>query len=285
MTQTSLGDVLRSWRQRVDPTDVGLPTGRGERRTPGLRREELAWLAGVSPDYVKRLEQNRAHPSIDVVRALARALRTTREEHDLLARLAGHASPPGALVPQHIPPGVQRLADRLGDVPMAIYDATWTLLTANRPWAALLGDPDRPKGRARNLAWQHFTGADTPVRHINLDRTERTLVADLRDATLRYPTDPDLSAMVGALRRVSSRFAELWEQPTVGHHGGQRKPIDHALVGEITLDCDVFTVHDADLRIVLFTAAPSTPDADKLAVLNVVGLQDMTVDEPASPRD
>lgn len=265
----------------MSPADVGLPAGRGERRTPGLRREELAWLAGVSPDYVKRLEQDRAHPSIDVVRALARALRVTREEHDLLARLAGHASPPGGRVPQHITPGVQRLADRLTDVPVAIFDVTWTLLTANRSWAALFGDPDAARGRARNLAWQHFTGADTHVRHVDLERTEHSLAADLRDATLRYPADPDLTAMVGALRQISSRFAELWEQPTVARHGGQRKPIRNAAVGELILDCDVLAVHDAELRLVMFTAAPSTPDAEKLAVLNVVGLQNMSVAEPA----
>jgi hypothetical protein len=230
----------------------------------------------VSPDYVKRLEQDRAHPSIGVVRALARALRVTRDEYEMLARLAGHAAPPGGLVPRHLTPGVQRLADRLADVPLAIYDVTWTLLTANRSWAALFGDPDVAKGRARNLVWQHFTGADTPVRHTDLDRHERSFAADLRDAAARYPQDPELTAMVAALRRSSSRFAELWEQPAVSRHGGVRKQISNAVVGELTLDCDVLTVHDAELRLVVFTAAPSTPDADKLAVLNVVGLQNMT---------
>ncbi len=281
MTHMSLGSAIRAWRQRVDPADVGLPTGRGERRTPGLRREELAWLAGVSPDYVKRLEQDRAHPSSDVVRALARALRVTREEHDLLARLAGHAAAPGGRVPRHITPGVQRMVDRLGDVPLAIHDATWTLLAANPPWSALFDDPDAAVGRARNLVWQHFTGAAGPVRHSDLDRHERSLVADLRDAAVRYPKDPELTAMIGALLGTSDRFAALWEQPTVARHGGQRKTITSRVVGEITLDCDVLTVHDADLRILVFTAAPRTPDADKLDVLTVVGLQDLTAHDPA----
>ena len=279
MTQTSLGAMIRAWRQRVNPADVGLPGGRGERRTPGLRREELAWLAGVSPDYVKRVEQGRAHPSSDVVRALARALRVTREEYDLLARLAGHASSTGARVPQHITPGVQRMADRLGDVPLAIYDVTWTLLTANPPWSGLFGDPDAAQGRARNLVWLHFTGAVSGVRHTDLDRHESSLVADLRDAAVRYPKDPELAAMVDALLRISDRFAGFWALPTVARHGGQRKTITSRVVGEITLDCDVLTVHDADLRILMFTAAPHTPDADKLDVLNVVGLQDLTATE------
>ncbi len=272
----TLGSVLRAWRERVNPVDVGLPARRGDRRTPGLRREEVAWLAGVSADYIKRIEQDRAQPSGEVVRALARALRVTREEHQMLAGLAGHASPPGASVPQHVTPGVQRMADRLADVPLAIYDVTWTLLTANPSWAALFGDPAKDSGRRRNLVWQHFTGADTPVRHDDLDRHERSLTADLRDAAHRYPHDPELASMVTALREYSSRFADLWEQPTVARHGGIRKMIPNTVVGELTLDCDVLTVHDAELRVVMFTAAPSSPDADKLAVLNVIGLQTMT---------
>lgn len=243
-------------------------------------------MAGVSPDYVKRLEQDRAHPSMDVVRALARALRVTQDEHDLLARLAGHAAPRGGVVPRHITPGIQRLADRLTDVPLAIFDVTWTLLSANRSYAALFGELDAAKGRARNLVWRHFTGADDPVRDNDDDRTERSLVADLRDAALRYPADPDLTAMVGALQHISARFAELWEQPTVARHGGQRKTIANSLVGDLVLDCDVLTVHDAELRVVVFTAAPSSPDAEKLAVSNIVGLQDMTSPEPAdAPRE
>lgn len=267
----NLGAVLRAWRERVSPADVGLPAGRGDRRTPGLRREELAWAAGVSPDYVKRLEQGRAHPSREVVRALASALRVTREEHDLLARLAGHAASPGGRVPQHITPGVQRMTDRLRDVPLAIHDATWTLLTANPLWAALFGDPDLLEGRARNLVWQHFTGAESRIRPPDVDRHERSLVADLREATVNYPEDPDLTALVDALRHTSHRFAELWEQPTASRHGGERKTVINPVVGELTLDCDVLTVHDADLRILMLTAAPSTPDAEKLAVLGVVG--------------
>ncbi len=233
-------------------------------------------MAGVSPDYVKRLEQDRAHPSGDVVRALARALRVTTEEHDLMARLAGHASAPGGQVPRHITPSVQRLADRLADVPLAVYDVTWTMLAANRSWAALFGDPDAPKGRARNLVWQHFTGAGSPVRQEDPELHERSLVADLGDAVLRYPGDAELVAMIGALRATSDRFAELWDQPAVSRHGGKRKSVANAVVGDLVLDCDVLTVHDAELRLVVLTAAPNTPDADKLAVLNVVGLQDMT---------
>ncbi|MBL7253436.1 MmyB family transcriptional regulator [Paractinoplanes lichenicola] len=272
MTKLTLGTVLRAWRHRADPADLGLPAAEGERRTPGLRRGEVARLAGVSPEYVKRLEQDRARPSIDVVRALARALRATHEEYGMLARLAGHTLPPGGTVPRQITEGVQRLADRLGDVPLAVYDATWTLLTANRAWAALLGDPAALTGRDRNVLWQIFTSDTVPVRMTDWERHERSLVADLRDAVHRYPADAELDDLAGALLEAGGRFAARWEQPAVARHGGQRKTVSHPVAGDVTLDCDVLTVHDADLRLVMLTVAPGTPDADKLAALTTTAV-------------
>ncbi|MBM2619329.1 helix-turn-helix domain-containing protein [Actinoplanes sp. LDG1-06] len=267
MTKLTLGAVLRAWRHRTDPADLGLPGAEAERRTPGLRRAELARLAGVSPEYVKRLEQDRARPSIDVVRSLARALRATHDEYGMLARLAGHTLPPGGTVPRQITEGVQRLAARLGDVPLAVYDATWTLLTANRAWAALLGDPAALTGRDRNVLWQIFTSENIQVRMTDWERHERSLVADLRDATHRYPDDAELNDLVGALLATGGRFARLWDQPAVARHGGQRKTVSNPLVGDVTLDCDVLTVHDVDLRLVILTVTPDTTDAVKLATL------------------
>ena len=273
----SLGEVLRAWRERASPADAGLPAG-GHRRTPGLRREELAWLAGVSADYVKRLEQGRAHPSGSVVRALARALQVSQEDYHLLARLAGHAAPPEGQVPQHIPASVRRLTDRLADVPVAIYDATWTLLATNDLWIVLFSHLASAEGRERNLVWRWFTrapGETGPVGHSDPERHERSLVADVRDALSRYPADPELRAMVDDLRRTSARFGELWDQPTTARHGGHRKPVLNPVVGELTLDCDVLTVHDSDLRVVVFTTEPGTPDADKLATLGLAQRADL----------
>ena len=161
----TLASVLRAWRERISPADAGFPGGRGSRRVPGLRREELAWLASISPDYIKRLEQGRAHPGSDVVRALARALRLSQEEYELLSRLAGHAGDRAGQVPWHVTPGAQRLADRLHDVPVGIYDATWTLLSWNQPWASLIGDPGVAQGRKRHLVWLYFTGAPHRIQH------------------------------------------------------------------------------------------------------------------------
>ena len=189
---SALGEALRAWRARVTPAAAGLPA-RADRRVPGLRREELAGLAGLSVDYLVRLEQGRARsPSSQTVGALARALRLTNDERDTLYRIAGWAAPPAGAVPHHVPPGVQRLTDRLADAPVAVFTAVWTIVQWNDMWAALQGDPSVWRGRDRNLLWRHFTGAGSRVVHEGADciAYEREIVADLRLATARYRDDP-----------------------------------------------------------------------------------------------
>ena len=275
MSETTLAPLLRAWRARVRPADVGLPPAPSSRRTPGLRRDEVAWLAGLSPDYVKRLEQGRAHPSSAVVRALARALRLSDAEYALACQLAGHAADLKGQVPQHVGPSVQRLLDRLRDAPIAVYDAAWTLLDHNELWAALHGDLRGRTGRSANLVWQHFLGEPTRVRHPALRDFEQALVADLRNVAARYPADRALADLIGALQATSPSFAASWERGTVAHHGNERKTIDHPVVGEVTLDCDVLSVHGTDLRLVVFSAPPNSRAADTLKLLAVLGTQEM----------
>ena len=177
-----LGGVLRGWRERLPPAAAGLSQTGGQRRSPGLRREELASLASISPDYIKRLEQGRARPSAAVLDSLARALRLTRAEYEYFCVLAGQAATRTGHVPRHIGPGAQRLLDRLTDVPAAVYDAAWTMLASNASWAALLGDPAALRGRERNRVWRHFTGQSSHV-FTTLDEAEHfeaLLVGDLR---------------------------------------------------------------------------------------------------------
>ena len=275
-----LATLLRSWRARLQPGTVGLSPA--ARRTPGLRREEVAWLSGVSPDYVKRLEQGRAHPSGAVLRALSRALQLSDPEYELACRLAGHAADHKGHVPQRVGPGVQRMLERLRDVPIAVFDATWTLLERNELWAALHGDFRDRRGRSANLVWQYFLGEPTRVRHPSPESFERSLVADLREVASRYPADRSLADMIGALRAVSPRFSQLWEVPTVSHHGNERKIVDHPTVGAIELDCDVLSVHGTDLRLIIFTAPPVGDAADKLRLLTVLGTEDMSVPAPGT---
>ena len=271
--------MLRSWRERLRPEDVRLPFRAEGRRTPGLRREEVGWLAGISPNYVQRLEQGRAHPSAGILRALARALQLSKAEFELACRLAGHAAEYDGMVPQLIGPSVQRILNRLPDVPVAVFDASWTLLEHNELWAALTGRVWDRAGRSTNLIWrafQHDIGDMGPVRHAFPDDHKASLVADLRDVASRYPRDRQLAGMIAELRRTSAEFARLWEGSAVAHHGSERKTIDHPQVGEIELDCDVLSVHGADLRVIVFTAEPDSEAAGKLQLLAVIGLQEMT---------
>lgn len=155
MASTEFGRTVRRWRDRVPPEAAGLPVG-GQRRAVGLRREELALLAGISVDYVTRLEQGRAaHPSEQVVEALGRALRLSGIEREHLFHAAGLVPPGRGTVPGYLTPSVQRLLDRLTGTPVAAYDAAWTLMVANPLYAALLGDP-------RGGAARSATGCGVP---------------------------------------------------------------------------------------------------------------------------
>ncbi|MGW5231481.1 helix-turn-helix transcriptional regulator [Streptomyces nodosus] len=277
MATADFGKAVRRWRDRVPPEAAGLPAG-GQRRATGLRREELAMLAGISVDYVTRLEQGRAtHPSAQVVEALARALRLSEEERAHLFRLAGLAPPGPETVPAYITPSVQRLLDRLTGTPVAVFDASWTLLMANAPYAALMGDPSGRRGHERNGVWRHFLGPGPGVRRTPQGQHdhEAALVADLRVAAESYPADRRLQWLIAELREGSERFAELWDAGAVGRHEASRKTIDHPRVGPVTLDCDILTVAGSDLRIMVYTAELGTEDAERLALLTVLGTQDL----------
>ncbi|MGV9234269.1 helix-turn-helix domain-containing protein [Streptomyces nigra] len=270
MTATELGRALRRWRDRVPPQAAGLPTG-GHRRAAGLRREELALLAGISADYVTRLEQGRAsNPSAQIVEALARALRLSADERAHLFRLADLVPPGPETVPGHLTPSVRRLLDRLSGTPVGVHDAAWTLLEANPPYAALMGDPGALRGFERNGVWRAFLGPRGRVRHTERERRdfEAGIVADLRATVSRYPADPRLRELVAGLRERSPRFAELWESGAVGRHETGRKVVDHPEAGPLTLDCDILAVSGSDLRLMVYTAEPGTPDAERLARLS-----------------
>src|SRR5215470_7226746 len=149
--ETALGTTIRAWRDRLTPAEAGLPVGRA-RRAAGLRREELADLAGMSVDYVVRLEQGRATtPSAQVVSALARALRLSRQERDHLYRLAGLQPPLDGMINDHIPPGMQRVLTRLGETPVAVFAADWRLIWWNRSWEPC--SATRPPSRPSSATW------------------------------------------------------------------------------------------------------------------------------------
>jgi transcriptional regulator with XRE-family HTH domain len=263
-----LGQLVRAWRERADPGDsAGTPH---QRRVPGLRREELAERAGLSVDYVVRLEQGRAiHPSPQVVAALSQALGLSADESAVLHQAAGLARP-GSRIERRVPRQAARLADQLSTVPVAVYSADWWLMHWNPLWAALLGDPARTTGLDRNLVWQVFddrtwraSPADRPLAEFR-----RELVADLRRLLVDRPSDPDLAGLVDALREQRASFAQLWADGGVAQHGSARKLVTHPDLGPLTLDCDVLQIPGADVHLVVYSAEPGSDAAVRLAQLS-----------------
>jgi len=275
----TFGVTLRRWRDRLDPRDVGLPARR-TRRATGLRREELADLAGLSVDYLVRLEQGRAStPSAQVVSTLARALQLSGSERDHLFLVAGLLPPSDGQVPTHVPPGVRRVLALLDDLPVGVFTARWDLLSWSPQWPALLGEPDTGHPGDPNLVRATFGGeadrrliARWPVHaaagHAGM---ETALVADLRHAAATYPADRALAELIAHARTTSARFAELWDTGAVGVHASARKTVQHPVVGDVTVDCDVLSVPGTDIKLVVYSAAAGTPDADKLDFLRVAG--------------
>ncbi|PXW33946.1 UNVERIFIED_CONTAM: helix-turn-helix protein [Williamsia faeni] len=273
------GELIRRWRDRLDPADAGI-TVSTRRRVPGVRREELAQLAGVSVDYLIRLEQGRAtRPTDAVIGSLARALQLSRAERDHLFRAAGLLPPGDRLIDDHISPGVARILSRLGDQPLAVYAADWQLIRWTNSWAALLGDPTAVSASDRNLVRVVFTcdigqyvRSERDAHHL-----ESALVSDLCEAAARYPSDPRVRGLIDEMNAHHPRFAELWQRAAVGVHAADRKTISHPTVGDITLDCDVLMIPGSDLKLVLYSATPGSRDYELLEFLRVV--------EPVTSRD
>ncbi|MFI6051402.1 helix-turn-helix transcriptional regulator [Streptomyces violascens] len=276
-----LGGFLRSRRERIAPADVGLPAG-PRRRTPGLRREEVAQLAFISAEYYTRLEQARApHPSREVLAQVARALRLSDAECDHLHHLAG--TPPGP------PPGPSRevrrsivdLLHRLPEAAAIVISATYEVIAWNDLAAALMEDFSALSRRDRNLIRRAFLG---PYRHgrrlygvSDADEFAWTSAQHLRAAAARYPNDPEVSGLVEELRSGSAEFARLWATHDVSARPTLCKTFEHPVVGPVSVSCDVLDIADRDQRVVIYTAAPGSSSAEALRLLSVVGTQRMGV--------
>jgi hypothetical protein len=276
MVSTEFGHTLRRWRDRVSPEAAGLPVG-GHRRATGLLREVLAQLAGISVDYITRLEQGRAtNPSEQVVEALGRALRVSSAELEQSFHAAGLVPPGHGTVPAYISAGVQRMLDRLTGTPVAVFDAACTQLLANPLYDAVMGEH---RGDERNaLVAQLPRCGRSRAAHAGIPAALKAAqVAQLRAAAKRYPADQQVRRLVAELRTKSVHFAELWDSGNVGREmAGLRKTIDHPQVGALTLDCDVLTVAGPDLCITNYTAEPGTRDAELLGLSAVLGTQLLT---------
>ena len=196
-----------------------------------------------------------ATPSAQVVAALARALQLTNTERDHLYRLARLVPPTDGEISDHIPPGIHRVLNRLGDTAVAVFAADWQLIWWSRGWAALLGDPSSTPPALRNFARDSFpiNGdgprlSQWPVTSLARDTVEAAIVSDLRRATGRFPNDGRLTNLIQVLTTGNQRFAELWASGAVGAHREDHKIVEHPAVGPIAVDCDVMTDGDAELQ-------------------------------------
>jgi transcriptional regulator with XRE-family HTH domain len=274
--RSSLADFLRRRREVLRPEDVGLGTG-PRRRTPGLRREEVASLAGMSADYYTRLEQQRGpQPSEQMVAAIARALRLDLDERDHLFRLAGHNAPIRVRRVDHVAPALLRVLDRLEDTPAMVVSDLGETLVANRLARALFAETEERTGLRRSQVWRWFTDPAerahyAPEEHEHLERIQ---VANLRAAvTAAGPGDRRAVELVAALERRSPEFARAWARHEVGTRWSDRKTIVHPELGRIVVDCQVLLTENQAQALLLFTATPGSEDAEKLALLGVVGQQ------------
>jgi transcriptional regulator with XRE-family HTH domain len=278
VNRAELADFLRRGRARLDPTDVGLAPG-ARRRTPGLRREEVASLAGMSVDYYTRLEQCRGpRPSRQILTALARALRLTDDERDHLYHLAGEEPPRRETASAHVRPGLLLVLDRLHDAPALVVTDCGQVLAQNALSRALSGDALARPARERNLVRRFFL--DPAGRGLfppeDVPDHARQHVANLRAVAAARPDDPEPAALVAELRAASEEFARLWDEHEVAVRRGATKRFRHPVVGLLELDCEVLLTDDHRHQLVLHTARPGTESYERLQLLRVVGLQDMT---------
>ncbi len=285
MDAVQLGDFLRRRREALEPEDAGLVRG-PRRRTPGLRREEVAALAGMSVDYYTRLEQRRApQPSASVVAAVARALRLTRDESDHLWRLAGHQPPPRTAPSEHVSPALLRVLDRLEDTPAMVVTDLDEVLVQNRMAVALVGDASRHTGPARSFTWRWFLqpGArDTfpPEDHAVHTRVH---VANLREAVTRRGGDAASTALLRSLLAGSEEFRREWERHDVAVLREQRKRILHPQVGLLDLDCQRLLSESQSQCLLVYTADPGSDSESRLRLLSVVGTQRLDTPELGAP--
>ncbi|MGW5650007.1 MmyB family transcriptional regulator [Streptomyces humi] len=278
MNRPELADFLRRARTRLDPADVGLAPG-ARRRTPGLRREEVASLAGMSADYYARLEQSRGpRPSRQMLTALARALRLTEDERDHLFHLAGEEPPRRAAASTHVGPGLLLVLDRLHDTPALVTTDCGEVLAQNALSRALSGDVLARPPRERNLLRRYFLDPASRDLFPPEDRPARARehVANLRAVAAARPTDPAPAALVAELRSGSEEFAELWAAHEVAVRRAARKRFLHPTVGLLELDCEVLLNAETHQQLVIHTARPGTESHERLSLLRVIGLQNLT---------
>lgn len=274
MDRDELAHFLRRRREALQPDDIGLHAGE-RRRTRGLRREEVPTLAHMSTDFYARLEQRRgSRPSAPTTAALARALRLTQDERDHPFKLAGHTPPPRAFRTDDASPGLLRVLDRL-DTPAQIVSDLGVTLSQNRLAEALVDVQTRSSGLRRSMIYRWFTDPAARRLHPAADHPmhSRIHVGALRAIHGHTADDPEARELVQHLLHESNEFAALWERHEIKTRTQTMKRFIHPLIGALTLDCQILTSENLTEKLVVFTASPGSEDANRLALLAVVGSQ------------
>ncbi|MFI1534149.1 helix-turn-helix domain-containing protein [Streptomyces anandii] len=284
--RAELSEFLRTRRARLRPEDVGLAHYGRQRRVPGLRREELAQLAGVSVAYYTRLEQgNGRNVSAEILDSIARALRLTDAEHAHLTHLAKPKhKKKQAVRTQQVRAGLRQLLDAMDEVPAYIVGRRSEVLAWNRMAAAVFGDWSRVPAQERNWARMVFLNPEYRDLYIDWEQKAIDVVCGLRMEAGCYPDDPRLSALVGELSVKSEDFRRLWATHDVKEKSHGVKRLRHPLVGELALHYQSFRLaDDADQAMMLYHAEPGSPSAEGLRLLASWGA-DATRAGTASPQ-
>ncbi|MRH87044.1 helix-turn-helix domain-containing protein [Nocardia sp. SYP-A9097] len=278
MNRDELADFLRRHREALQPAAVGLPPG-ARRRTPGLRRDEVAMLAGMSTDYYTRLEQARGpRPSTQVLAALARALRFTDNERDHLYHLAGQ-QPPARGGDTHVGPGILHVLTKLDDTPACVISDLGEVLVQNRMHTLVSGDFSQRRGLDRCIPWLWFTAPHDRERFLPEDRDglARHHVAGLRATAAARSGDADVTDLVARLRSASTEFEALWSEHEVRAHAGHNKRMLHPEVGLLELVCEPLLTPSATRQLLIYYPKSGTDTQEKLDLLRVIGTQSLTL--------
>ncbi len=273
MNLSELGAFLRSRRARITPAEVGLPTG-PRRRVPGLRRDEVAQLAGASVDYYTELERGRGtQPSAQMLGALARALRMDQDERDHLHRLADRQPPAATGTSTHVQPAMLALLERLDTTPAQIITDLHETLAQNHLARALLSAPPQRSGHATSFVYRWFTEPDIRAVYPEADHPHhsKVLVHDLRAAVARRGRDAGTTDMVARLLRTGDEFTDLWATGDVAVRRGDRKRVNHPTLGTLDVHCQNLFSEDGRQRLQFFTAPAGSPAVDQLQLLGVIG--------------
>ncbi len=269
--RAELSEFLRTRRARLKPEDVGLPDFGRHRRVPGLRREELAQLAGVSVAYYTRLEQgNGRNVSAEVLDAIARALRLTDAEHAHLTHLAKpkqHKKKQTART-QQVRGSLRQLLDTMDGIPGYIVGRRSDILVWNRMAAAVFGDWAQLPPQERNWARMTFLKPDYRELFVEWEQKATDIVSYLRMDAGCHPDDPLLSALVGELSVKSEEFRRLWATHDVKEKSHGVKRMHHPLVGHLELSFETFKlVDDQEQSLITYHAEPGSPSAEALRLL------------------